>query len=106
VAIRERRWRDLDSLTARERALCEVAERLSAQPASMTAADWDPLRALGLGDEAILEVAHVVGIFNHLTRLADGLGLELDPQTEAAALTGEPLVRVVPAPVVTGDNCS
>jgi uncharacterized peroxidase-related enzyme len=94
VAIRERRWRGVHSLTHRQRALCEVAERMSERPTSMTAADWQPLRGLGLSDEAILEVTHVVGVFNHLTRLADGLGLELDPQTEAAARTGEPLVRM------------
>lgn len=93
VAIREGRWREVESLSARERALCEAAERLSAQPTSMTEADWLPLRDLGFSDEAILEVAHVVGVFNHLTRLADGLGLELDPQTEEAARTGIPLVR-------------
>lgn len=98
MAIRERRWRELETLTPRERALCEVAERMSARPTSMTEADWQPLRDLGLTDETILEVAHVVGIFNHLTRLADGLGLELDPQTEEAARTGMPLVRVAPAP--------
>ena len=34
----------------------------------------------------------MVGIFNHLTRLADGLGLEVDPQT-AAAVGGERLQR-------------
>jgi hypothetical protein len=70
-----------------------VAERISARPTSMTAADWQPLRELGLGDEAMLEVTHVVGVFNHLTRLADGLGLQLDVQTEEAARTGTPLVR-------------
>jgi uncharacterized peroxidase-related enzyme len=96
VAIRERRWREVESLTARERALCEVAERMSARPTSMTEADWQPLRGLGFDDEAILEVAHVVGVFNHLTRLADGLGLELDPQTAEAARTGVALVRQEP----------
>lgn len=98
MAIRERRWREAESLTERERALCEVAERISERPTSMTQADWQPLRDLGFTDEMILEVTHVVGIFNHLTRLADGLGLELDPQTAEAARTGVPLVRVV-APV-------
>jgi uncharacterized peroxidase-related enzyme len=94
VAIRERRWRELDTLTDRERALCEVAERISQKPTSMNADDWAPLRDLGFSDEAIMEVTHVVGVFNHLTRLADGLGLEIDPQTAEAARTGVPLVRV------------
>jgi hypothetical protein len=39
-------------------------------------------------DEALLEVAHVVGIFNYLTRLADGFGLQLDSAVEEAARTG------------------
>ena len=59
----------------------------------MVAADWQPLRELGFGDEACLEVAHIVGIFNYLTRLADGLGLQLDSQTQTAAHTGDPLQR-------------
>ena len=37
--------------------------------------DWTELRRVGLDDEGCLEVAHIVGVFNSLTRLADGLGL-------------------------------
>jgi uncharacterized protein YciW len=59
----------------------------------MTEEDWRPLRDLGLDDRACIEVAHVVGIFNYLTRLADGLGLELDEQTATAAKTGVALRR-------------
>ena len=70
-----------------------MAEKLSAMPTRMIAADWQPLRDLGFDDEACLEVAHIVGIFNYLTRLADGLGLQLDPQTTAAAQTSKPLQR-------------
>ena len=92
-AIKERRWRDLRSLTARDRALCEVAEKLSATPTRMIQEDWMPLRRLGFDDRACLEVAHIVGIFNYLTRLADGFGLELDPATREAAETQRPLRR-------------
>ncbi len=66
---------------------------MSATPTRMTEDDWQPLRALGFDDRACLEVAHIVGIFNYLTRLADGLGLQLDPQTRAAAAGGPPLQR-------------
>ena len=59
----------------------------------MTEADWEPLRQLGLDDQALLEVTHVVGIFNYLTRLADGLGLLLDPETSEASRTGNALER-------------
>jgi alkylhydroperoxidase family enzyme len=73
--------------------LCEVAEKLSANPTKMVEGDWKPLRELGFDDHACLEVAHIVGIFNALTRLADGLGLQLDAGTAEAARTGEPLKR-------------
>jgi alkylhydroperoxidase family enzyme len=91
-AIKEKRWRELD-LSPRDRALCAVAEKLSATPTRMVPEDWQPLRDLGFDDEACLEVGHIVGVFNHLTRLADGFGLLLDPETARAGETGEALRR-------------
>ncbi|MDQ6601688.1 MAG: hypothetical protein M3Z19_03095 [Chloroflexota bacterium] len=67
---------------------------MSATPTRMVAADWQPLRDLGFDDRACLEVAHIVGIFNYLTRLADGFGLQLDPATRAAAEGGPALHRL------------
>jgi alkylhydroperoxidase family enzyme len=83
----------MSDLAPRTRALCEVAEKLSGMPTRMMAEDWQPLRELGLNDEALLEVAHIVGIFNYLTRLADGFGLQLDSAVEEAARTGVALKR-------------
>jgi len=91
--VKQRRWRDLPSLSPRDRALCELAEKLSATPTRMVEDDWAPLRSMGFDDRACLEVAHIVGIFNHLTRLADGFGLQLDAGTRAAAETGVALRR-------------
>ncbi|HEY5626065.1 MAG TPA: hypothetical protein VIT93_06225 [Dehalococcoidia bacterium] len=71
-----------------------MAEKLSATPTKMVESDWEPLRALGFDDQACLEVAHIVGMFNHLTRLADGLGLALDPETQQASASGTALVKV------------
>ena len=88
-----RKWRELSSLTPRQRALCAVAEKLSATPTRMVEADWQPLRELGFDDVALLEVGHITGIFNYLTRLADGFGLQLDHQTRAASETGVALRR-------------
>jgi len=73
--------------------LCEVAEKLSATPTKMMQEDWAPLRKLGFNDEALLEVGHVVGIFNYLTRLADGFGLLVDSAVQEAARTGVALKR-------------
>ncbi len=92
-AIKAKRWRELEGVSPRLRALCEVAEKLSDQPTRMTELDWQPLRDLGFDDQGCLEVAHIVGIFNYLTRLADGLGLQLDAGTRQAAETGVALKR-------------
>jgi len=87
-AIKEGRWSAITTLSLRDRALCTVAEKLSATATRMVEADWQPLRDLGFDDEALLEVAHVVGMFNYLTRLADGFGLVLDPETAAGLTPG------------------
>jgi hypothetical protein len=55
--------------------------------------DWRPLRDLGFDDQACLEVAHIVGVFNYLTRLADGFGLRLDSATKTASACGIALKR-------------
>ncbi len=70
-----------------------MAEKLSATPTRMVPEDWQPLRDLGFDDKACLEVGHVVGIFNYLTRLADGFGLRLDDQTRIAGETSVALKR-------------
>jgi len=92
-AIKRGEWRELDGLSERERALCKVAEKLSATPTRMVEEDWQPLRELGFDDKACLEVGHIVGIFNYLTRLADGFGLMLDAGTQEASKTGVALRR-------------
>lgn len=59
----------------------------------MVEADWQPLQDMGFDDVALLEVGHIVGIFNYLTRLADGFGLQLDRRTIEASRTGVALRR-------------
>jgi len=85
-------WSDAP-LSPHQRALCSVAEKLSADPRLVGAEDWGSLHEVGLDDEGCLEVAHIVGVFNHLTRLADGFGLRVDPARLAAASGGPPLRR-------------
>ena len=70
-----------------------MAEKLSATPTKMTEADWEPLRDLGFDDRGLLEVGHIVGLFNYLTRMADGFGLRLDDATQHASETGVALRR-------------
>jgi alkylhydroperoxidase family enzyme len=64
-------------------------------PTKMTAGDWQPLRDAGLDEQGLLEVAHIVAIFNYFPRLADGFGLTPDPKLLEAAATGIPLKRQI-----------
>ncbi len=83
----------MEGVSTRTRALCTIAEKLSATPTQVTMDDWRPLLELGFGPQDCLEVAHIVGIFNYFTRLADGFGLEIHPAIAEAARTGAPLRR-------------
>lgn len=67
-------------LNAAERALCAWAEKLTRTPAAMTRADADTLRAAGWTDRAIHDAAQVVAYFNYINRIADGLGVDEEPQ--------------------------
>ncbi len=60
----------------------------------MAIEDWQTLRESGVDEMGCLEVAHIVGIFNYLTRLADGFGLEIHPMLAEAARSGAPPRRV------------
>jgi alkylhydroperoxidase family enzyme len=42
-------------------------------------ADIDQLRAEGLDDATISDAIQVVGYFNYVTRVADGVGIENEP---------------------------
>jgi len=93
-ALKRREWDQVEGMDDRCLALCVVADKLSANPTAMVEGDWEPLRKLGFGDAGCLEVGHIVGMFNHLTRLADGFGLALDAETRQASETGAALTRV------------
>jgi alkylhydroperoxidase family enzyme len=92
-AIKRRRWRELPGLTERQRALCTVAEKMTLAAREMTAEDWQPLRDLGMDDQGLLELGHLISIFNYFPKMADGFGLNLDPHLLEAAATGVPLKR-------------
>jgi uncharacterized peroxidase-related enzyme len=61
------------------RALLEYAGKLTRTPAAVTRADVAALRAAGYTDEAVLHAAEVTAYFAFVNRLADGLGVELEP---------------------------
>ena len=59
-------------------AMLEFAELLTVQPANVVKEDLDRLREVGWRDEDIVDIVHQAAHFNYMTRVADGLGVELD----------------------------
>ena len=63
-----------------DRALCEYAEKLTLEPARMSADDAEALRAAGLDDVAIHDAVQVISYFNYINRVADAVDVELEPE--------------------------
>ena len=84
VAAVEADWRSAE-LEPQQRALLTYAEKLTLHPGDMEEADLSPLREAGLDDRAILEANLVVAYFAYANRIADGLGVQLEPEREAGA---------------------
>ena len=54
--------------------------KLTHAAATIEQSDIDLLRAQGLGDTEISDAIQVVGYFNYVTRVADGVGIEDEPE--------------------------
>ena len=70
-------------LEPRVRGLCEYAEKLTLRPAEVGGEDAEALRALGWTDPAIHDAIQVVSYFNYINRVADGVGVENEPEWSA-----------------------
>lgn len=66
---------ELDAFEPPERAMLAYARRLTLEPASVTEADLEPMRAACLDDGEILEVNQVVAYFAYANRTVSGLGV-------------------------------
>ena len=71
---------------ARLTELLRYGERLAGDPASVKAEHVQALRDHGFEDRAIHDAAQVVAYFSYINRIADGLGV--DPEPEACADPG------------------
>ena len=68
-------WRSAP-LSNADRALCAFAAKLTHHQRDMTPADLDALRANGFDDRGIHDAVQVIAFFNHMTRVADALGVD------------------------------
>ena len=72
------------NLDPQTRAMLDFAVKLTRDPASSQKADVEVLRSFGLSDEQILSLVLITCLFNFMTRLADGLGVEVPPGRQKA----------------------
>lgn len=63
-----------------DQALCAWAEKVTLKLSEAGQADVDALRALDLSDDAISDAAQVIGYFNYINRIAESLGVDLEPE--------------------------
>jgi len=74
----ERDWRSA-ALEPRRQAMLAYAEKRTRSPSAVERADVEALREVGFGDRDVLEIAEVTAYFAYVNRIADGLGVELEP---------------------------
>ncbi len=66
-------------LSQKDKTLCSWAEKLTLIPWKMDESDVRRLEATGFSQNAISDAAQVIGYFNYINRIADGLGVDLEP---------------------------
>ena len=60
--------------------MLDFAVKLTLTPSRMTEEDVKKLRKQGFDDGAIHDIAQITALFNYFDRLADGLGIDPEPE--------------------------
>ncbi len=63
--------------------MLDFAVKLTLTPARMTEQDVKHLRKQGFDDGAIHDIVQITALFNYFDRLADGLGIDPEPEWDA-----------------------
>ena len=63
-------------LPSADRLLCDYAVKLTLSPGAVGEVDLEPLRKEGFDDDALTIAVQVIGYFNYINRIANGLGVE------------------------------
>jgi uncharacterized peroxidase-related enzyme len=71
------------SLADEDRAMLDFAIKLTLRPGEVVADDLEVLRRHGFDDAAIHDVVQVTALFNYYDRLADGLGVDPEPDWDS-----------------------
>jgi alkylhydroperoxidase family enzyme len=54
-----------------------LLQKVTLAPGELTAADVDAVRAVGVGEQAIVDALQVAALFNVIDRIADALGFDV-----------------------------
>jgi uncharacterized peroxidase-related enzyme len=60
--------------------MLDYAVKLTMAPSRITRDDVEKLREQGFDDVAIHDIAQITALFNYFDRLADGLGIDPEPE--------------------------
>ena len=67
------------ALSSAERAMLDYAVKLTEAPSTVDQADVEQLRLAGFDDRGIHDICAVTAYFAFVNRIADGLGVEMEP---------------------------
>jgi uncharacterized peroxidase-related enzyme len=59
--------------------MLDYADKLTRTPAEMGREDVEALRRTGFSDADVLHIAEVTAYYAYVNRIADGLGVDLEP---------------------------
>jgi len=59
--------------------MLKYAVKLTRTPGAMNDADVGDLRTVGFSDRDVLDITEVVGYYCYANRIADGLGIDVEP---------------------------
>jgi alkylhydroperoxidase family enzyme len=62
--------------------MIDFALKLTREPSSVKREDIDALKQRGFADDQVVDIVLITCTFNFMDRLADGLGVELDPHMQ------------------------
>lgn len=68
------------ALARGDRAMLDYAMKLTLAPREIELADVARLRSAGFDDRAIHDICAIAGYYAFVNRVADGLGVELEPR--------------------------
>jgi uncharacterized peroxidase-related enzyme len=69
-------------LAPQDKAMIDFALKLTREPSAVKQDDLDALQRIGFREEQAVDIVLITCMFNFMDRLADGLGVELDPRMQ------------------------